>query len=165
MNLQQLSSQIRRIEGGLSSELRDILSNYKDIILIGNGGSNALCSHIAEDYSKFLNKRTLTFSDAARLTCYINDYGIEQAYVQFLKEYVLDKTLAILVSSSGESLNVVNCAKYCQDQKIDMLIFTGFNKDNSLRQFASSAKMEYWVDSRDYGVVEISHETLLHSVI
>ena len=165
MNLQELSLQVRRIEDGLSSELTAILDNYKDIILIGNGGSNALCSHIAEDYSKFLNKRTLTFSDAARLTCYINDYGIEQAYVQFLKEYALEKTLAILVSSSGESLNVVNCAKYCRDQKIDMLLFSGFGKDNHLRRFAPYAKMEYWVDSKDYGVVEISHEVLLHSVI
>ena len=165
MNLQELSLQVSRIEDSLSSELTAILDNYKDIILIGNGGSNALCSHIAEDYSKFLNKRTLTFSDAARLTCYINDYGIEQAYVQFLKEYALEKTLAILVSSSGESLNVVNCAKYCRDKKIDMLLFSGFNNDNHLRQFAPYAKMEYWVDSKDYGVVEISHEVLLHSVI
>ena len=46
-----------------------------------------------------------------------------------------------------------------------MVILTGFKENNLLRKFAPAAKMEYWVDSEDYGVVEIAHETFLHSVI
>jgi phosphoheptose isomerase len=140
--------------------------NYKDIILIGNGGSNAVSLHIAEDYSKVLKKRALAFGDAPRLTCYFNDYG-EQAYVEFIRDFTTENTLHILISSSGQSLNIINCASYCKNNNKDMVILTGFKKDNLLRKFAknSCTKMEYWVDSEDYGVVEIAHETFLHSVL
>ena len=36
---------------------------YKKIIILGNGGSNAVASHISQDYVKFHRKKSLIFSD------------------------------------------------------------------------------------------------------
>ena len=35
---------------------------YKKIIILGNGGSNSVASHISQDYVKFHNKTSLVFS-------------------------------------------------------------------------------------------------------
>ena len=37
--------------------LLDTVNRYTDIIIIGNGGSNSVASHIAQDYTKELDKR------------------------------------------------------------------------------------------------------------
>jgi len=164
MNLFELSTEVQKINCMYADKYNRLLMQHQDIILIGNGGSNAAALHIAEDYSKVLNKRALAFGDGPRLTCYFNDYG-DQAYVEFIRDFTTPDTLHILISSSGESANVINCASYCKNNNLNMLILTGFKKDNQLRKFARNAKMEYWVDSEDYGVVELAHETFLHSVL
>jgi D-sedoheptulose 7-phosphate isomerase len=126
-----------------------ILENNSEIIILGNGGSNAIASHMAEDYTKALGKRATCFSDASRLTCYANDYGYDFAFVQFLKEFSTKDSLVILISSSGNSKNILNCAQYCMDNNL--------SKNKSF--------LDFWVNSKDYGIVECSHEIILHSVI
>ena len=85
--------------------LKNIVKEHRKIIIIGNGGSNSVSGHIAQDYTKFLHKQALSFSDSPRLTCYMNDIGVENTYVQFIKDFSEDDTLVILISSSG------NCCK------------------------------------------------------
>ena len=164
MNLFELSTEVQKINCMYMDKYNKLLQKYKDIILVGNGGSNAVSLHIAEDYSKVLNKRALAFGDGPRLTCYFNDYG-DQAYVEFIKDFSTKNTLHILISSSGESKNILNCAHHCANNDLPTLLLSGFKQDNSLRKFSPQSQMEYWVDSEDYGVVEIAHETFLHSVL
>jgi D-sedoheptulose 7-phosphate isomerase len=166
MNLKCFIKHIQDLEkSSLCGQFAELLKKYQDIILLGNGGSNAVCAHIAEDYTKVLKKRAIAFTDAARLTCYFNDYGGERAYVQFIKEFSTPKTLNILISSSGESTNIVNCADFCASNDLDMVVLSGFKKDNQLNQRAPKAELSYWVDSCEYGVVELAHETFLHSLV
>ena len=46
-----------------------------------------------------------------------------------------------------------------------MVVLSGFKRDNQLNQRASKAELSYWVDSCEYGVVELAHETFLHSLV
>jgi D-sedoheptulose 7-phosphate isomerase len=136
------------------------------IIILGNGGSNAIASHIAEDYTKALKKPSLCFSDSARLTCYANDYGYENAYRQFLTEFAEKDGLIILISSSGNSENIIRCARHCIVQEIPFISLSGFSPDNKLKTVSDgTALINFWVDSTDYGVVECMHEIFLHSII
>lgn len=145
---------------------KHVLSNTNEIIILGNGGSNAISSHIAEDYTKALGKKSICFSDAARLTCYSNDYGYENAFVQFLKEFSTNNSLVILISSSGNSVNILKCAEYCKTKNIQYIILSGFDKNNKLNsEHTESALLSFWIDSKDYGVVECAHEIILHSII
>jgi len=142
-----------------------VLDSKGTILILGNGGSNAIASHIAEDYTKALKKPAISFSDAARLTCYSNDYGYENAFKQFLKEFSDKHSLIILISSSGNSANIIKCAEYCKDNNIKFVIFSGFNKENKLQTFSKEAELNFWIDSTNYGVVECIHEIILHSII
>ena len=92
------------------------------IIILGNGGSNSVASHISQDYVKFHNKNSLVFSDPSMLTCFINDFGMENAYRKFLEYYSKPETLCILISSGGESKNIINCIKYSDKLFIDVNI-------------------------------------------
>lgn len=143
-----------------------VLRNNSEIIILGNGGSNAISAHIAEDYTKALKKKTIAFTDSARLTCYSNDYGYENAFSQYLSEFSTTNSLVILISSSGNSKNILNCAQYCLENNIEYIIFSGFDKNNLLKnKYSDHALLDFWVESDDYGVVECIHEIILHSVI
>ena len=132
MKLNELIKEIGKIKS-YKSYLEKIINEYYNIIIIGNGGSNSIASHIAQDYTKMLDKKAISFSDPSRLTCYINDYGRDQAYVEFLKDFADKETLVILISSSGNSMNVFNCAVYCKSLNISMLLLSGFDKNNKLK--------------------------------
>lgn len=148
--------------------LTRLIEGHQNIIILGNGGSSSIASHISQDYTKKLGKRSFTFSDASRLTCYTNDYGYDKAYAQFLKEFIRDneKTLVILISSSGNSENIINCANWCeQKENIELITLTGFDTNNKLKSLnLDRRKINYWVDSKDYGIVECVHMIFLHMV-
>ena len=163
MKLSELKAALEKIEPESVEKLVDLIDKADSIIIIGNGGSNAIASHISQDYTKKLGKRSFSFSDPSRLTCYINDYGIERAYSQFLREFSDKDTLVILISSSGNSPNILECAKFCTQSNTKFVIFTGFSRENPLRtQYSSQSQLEFWVESCDYGVVECAHQAVLH---
>lgn len=164
MNLNHLKYCISNFDQEKLSQLKKVILDRRNIIIIGNGGSNAISSHIAEDYTKALGKRATSFSDAARLTCYINDYGIEEAYAKYIEHFADPDTLVILISSSGNSKNIVTAAEYCVG-KHDMILLSGFQETNKLNSMAKKALLSFWVDSNDYGIVEIAHLAILHSAI
>lgn len=146
--------------------LKYTISEHDDIIILGNGGSNAISCHISQDYTKQLKKRAICFGDTSRLSCYANDYGWDNAYVQFLKEFSNENTLVILISSSGESLNISKCAQFCVDKNKKFIILSGFSELNPLKQlYEENSLIHFWVDSKDYGIVECLHEIILHSVL
>jgi len=164
MILDDLLKILENIPGDKVEKLKTLVDDHEQIIIIGNGGSNSIASHIAQDYTKVLQKKSFTFSDASRLTCYINDYGMELAYAQFLKEFCDKDAFVILISSSGNSMNIINCLEYCRENNIAYALLTGFEETNSCRQhFKESASLEYWVNSKDYGVVECAHQIFLHT--
>ena len=163
MNLNKLKLELDKIEEHDVYTLDSIINAHNEIIIMGNGGSNSIASHISQDYTKVLNKKSYSFSDPSRLTCYINDYGRDKAYVEFLKDFVDQKTLVILISSSGNSMNIVNSAKYLEFRNITYIALTGFDRDNKLNNM--NALLKYHVDSDDYGIVECIHQILLHSII
>jgi len=147
-------------------KLRDIIDDYDNILIVGNGGSNAIASHAASDFTNVLFKNARAFTDTTLMTCYINDYGMEDAYLRWIQGFrPMDyDTLVILLSSSGESENVINCAEWCSFQNVPFITLTGFEKNNKLNS-VKGAELNMWVDSKSYGVVECTHGNFLHSVI
>jgi len=162
MNLDKLKSLFPEISKK-RKELNEWVSTHHKIILIGNGGSNAISSHISVDYTKCLGKKAFSFSDASLLTAYINDYGKDEAYKRFLIDFADSSTFVILISSSGNSMNIVNAAYYCEDNNIPFAALSGFQKNNKLNN--TEANFKFHVDFDSYGVVELAHEILLHSIV
>ena len=101
-------SQAKKISNDDLDALLCLVNQASNVLLIGNGGSNAIASHISVDYIKFLNKQSIAFSDPAMLTAFMNDEGVQNAYSEFISKMSNKDTLVILISSSGNSQNIFN---------------------------------------------------------
>ena len=152
----------------MEDEFEKYLNAFKShsrIIILGNGGSSSVASHISQDYMKFQEKKVSVLSDPSMITMLTNDFGYEYAYQKFLEYYVEKDTLVIIISSGGESINMLKCVDWCEDNKIDYGVLTGFKSDNTIRGEASNALWNYHIASESYGVVECVHQIFLHGVV
>ena len=70
---------------------------HERIIILGNGGSNSVASHISQDYMKFHNKRVSILSDPSMITMLTNDFGYDRAYQKLFKSIMLKKILLSLL--------------------------------------------------------------------
>ena len=168
MNLKELSKVLNKIDQQEVDSLARIVNDVDEIFLIGNGGSNAIASHMAVDYIKFLKKKCFVPNAADLLSMTVNDYGSADMYSQFIDYYVdpSKKQLAILISSSGNSVNIANAANRCNLYEIPLVLLTGFKKNNTVNSLDySNIKLKYWVDSKNYGVVEMAHHSFLHAIV
>jgi D-sedoheptulose 7-phosphate isomerase len=128
------------------------------VIIVGNGGSSSISSHVAVDFLKAVGIRAMTFNESSLITCYANDYGYENWVKEALKSYVQINDTIILISSSGESSNIINAAKYVKSKNLNLVTFSGFNMNNSLSILGD---FNIWVNSKDYNYVEILHNQFL----
>lgn len=168
MNLRELSDILRQITDEQVNALESAVAKAEEVFLIGNGGSNAIASHMAVDYTKFLKKKCFVPNASDLVTMMVNDYGSGEVYSKFVDYYVDQnkKQLAVLISSSGNSANIVNAVYRCDFYDIPMVLLTGFNKTNIVNSHNSSNVIfKYWVDSKSYGVVEMAHHSFLHAIV
>jgi D-sedoheptulose 7-phosphate isomerase len=138
-----------------------LLLRSKRIFFIGNGGSNAICSHMMEDYAKIASYQAFAFSDPALITCFSNDYGYEHAMSQWLRIYFTEGDVLVAVSSSGNSPNIVNAVKEVRD-KGTVITLSGFKPDNKIRQLGH---VNFHINVSDYGIVECFHQVILHVIL
>lgn len=168
MKISELQNALSSIDEKSIEQLDNLINDSESIFLIGNGGSNAIASHMAVDYVKFLNKICYVPNASDLVTMMVNDYGIEEMYSKFIELHNQRdrRQLCILISSSGNSSNIINAAQKCFDLDIPIIILSGFDEDNKLNSLKSDLiKLRFWVDSKSYGVVEMAHHTILHTVV
>jgi len=131
------------------------------VILAGNGGSAAIASHSAVDFTKNAKIRCINFNEADLITCFANDYGYEWWLQKAIEHYVDAGDLIILISSSGKSPNMINAARFVREQGLKVVTFTGFAPDNPLK---TVGHLNVWVNSRAYNVIEMTHHIWLLAV-
>ena len=129
------------------------------VILIGNGGSAAIASHQALDFTNAAGIPALAFSDSAQLTCFSNDFGYENVYSKAIELYGQANDALIAISSSGRSQNILNGVAMARKKGCSVITFTGFSKQAPL---LSDGDLNFYVDSSNYGPVEIAHLALIH---
>ena len=134
----------------------------KKIIIVGNGGSASMASHVAVDFTKTAEIRAVNFNEANLLTCFANDYGYEQWVAKAFQFYAEEGDLAILISSSGRSLNIINGTRKAKEIGLAVITLSGFLKDNPLRNLGD---LNLWVSSNTYNVVEMTHHVWLVAII
>ena len=135
---------------------------YNKIILIGNGGSSAICNHLANDFNKNAGIKSLSFSDSASLTCLANDYGYENIYLKSLEYHSLSGDILFAISSSGQSENILKATRYANQNKLTTITFSGFNRTNPLR---SLGDLNIFIDNDKYGFVELCHFNICHFIL
>ena len=94
------------------AELIMFNSNYGGkVIVIGNGGSASISSHITVDLIKAAGIEAVNFNEPSLITCFANDYGYEKWVQEALKIHCKPNDVVIIISSSGMSLNLINGMK------------------------------------------------------
>lgn len=136
-------------------------SKRHTVYLIGNGGSSGIASHGAIDFLNACGYKAHAFTDNSMLTCMANDYGYENVFAQPFKTFIEEGDVVIAISSSGQSLNIVEAAKLATEKGAKVVTFSGFKEDNPLRK---TGEFNFWLDSKNYGIVEIGHSLLLHHI-
>ena len=134
----------------------------KKVIIAGNGGSAAMASHVAVDFVKAASIRAINFNEADLITCFANDYGYEHWVEKALEAYADSGDLAILISSSGNSKNIINAAEKANEMGLSVITVSGFLSDNPLRKLGD---LNLWVDSTEYNIVEMTHHVWLLAII
>jgi len=134
----------------------------KKVILVGNGGSAAMASHVAVDFTKAAKIRAVNFNEADLITCFANDYGYDQWVVEALKAYADAGDIVIFISSSGKSANIINGAIYAKVAGLKSVSLSGFDSNNSLRNLGD---IELWANSKNYNFVEMTHHIWLLSIV
>ncbi len=129
---------------------------------IGNGGSAGIASHMAVDFSKRGKIRATALNDASMLTCLGNDLGYEEVFSHQLGLHARDGDMLIAISSSGQSENITRAVDVALEKGVTVHTFSGFSPDNPLRQ---KGDINYYIDSMEYGFVELSHMALLSAMI
>jgi D-sedoheptulose 7-phosphate isomerase len=138
----------------LKKEMQQLKTMGNKIVIAGNGGSAALASHVAVDFTKQGGIRAVNFNEADLITCFSNDYGYDQWVAKAIEFYGDEGDMVILISSSGKSMNIVNAAKTASSLNMPVVTLTGFESDNPLKQLGTH---NLWLDSRAYNVVENTH--------
>ena len=143
-------------------KLTDVKKNKKKVIIVGNGGSAAIASHVSVDLTKACKIRSVNFNEADLITCFANDYGYENWVKKGIDFYADKKDLLICISSSGMSKNIINGAKQAKKIGCNVVTLSGFSKSNLLKK---QGHINLWVNSTNYNIVEMTHHIWLLSVV
>ena len=106
------------------------IENGGKIITCGNGGSHCDAMHFAEELTgRYRNDRkslpAIAISDAAHLTCVGNDYGYEFIFSRFIEGMGNNGDVLLAISTSGNSMNIVNAVKAAKEKNMKTIVLTG----------------------------------------
>jgi D-sedoheptulose 7-phosphate isomerase len=132
------------------------------IFFIGNGGSAAIASHMAIDFSNAGKLRATALNDAAVLTCLGNDYGYDQVFARQIEIQARAGDLLVAISSSGRSPSILNGVAAARARVCHVLTLSGFTSDNPLRALGD---INLHVPSAEYNFVEVTHMALLAALV
>ena len=106
-------------EEGFSQALALILKTGErgKVLVIGNGGSAAIASHVHNDLCHSVGIRAMVFTEAPLLTALTNDHSYAEAYETQVQMWATSDDLLLAISSSGKSENILRAANAATAQQ------------------------------------------------
>ena len=144
--------------------IASVIPNNK-IFICGNGGSASDSQHFAAELiCRFESERLPCpwielSSGNSTLTAIANDFNYEDIFKRQLLALGQPGDLLICLSTSGESVNVLEASKSAKTLGIKTLTFTGANTQSSL---ALLSDLSICVPSQSTAFIQEAHIFLLH---
>jgi mannose-1-phosphate guanylyltransferase len=161
-----IDQKIRSVDTALLAQAAQLIlathRNGRKLIIVGNGGSAVMASHVSVDFTHAAGIRAINFNEPDLITCLANDHGYEHWVDKSLRFYADPGDLAIVISSGGRSPNMLNAAHRAREMGLGIITLSGFIADNPLRQLGD---INLWVDSNAYNIVEMTHHTWLLALV
>jgi len=136
------------------------------ILIFGNGGSASDAQHIASEFiNRFLLKRRALpaislVTDSSVLTSIANDYSFENVFSRQIEALGNKNDVAIGITTSGNSVNVLSGLKIAKSIGMTNIVFTGKNI-NKVKKFS---KCIISVPSDSTARVQEVHITVAHII-
>lgn len=154
----------------LIERLYEAYEKGQRVFVFGNGGSAAAASHFAEDLAKGAlpaldlpkRLRACSLSDPVPfLTALANDCGYDSVFREQLATHASPGDVAIAISGSGNSPNVLEAIRWAKDRGLCTCGLTGFD-GGRLREL-----VDLWVHAPvdDMEVAENCHMVAIHLVV
>jgi len=102
--------------------------------------------------------------DFPTLTMLGNDFGYDSVFSKQIGFYCHPGDVLVAISSSGGSRNILNAATEAKKKCMRLFTFTGMVRTNE-NKLKDMGELNFITPSTDYGIVEIAHLSLIHSVI
>lgn len=149
----------------LVEQLRDALRHDRQIFVFGNGGSAANASHFATDLGKGASDklgkpfRVLSLNDnVSWMTALGNDYAYDEVFVRQLRNYAKPGDLALTMSVSGSSPNLVKAFEWAKQNGLRTVALVGAKRG----RLAEMADQVIAINDTHYGRVEDAHMGICH---
>jgi D-sedoheptulose 7-phosphate isomerase len=153
------------IDNGLSmivENLHRIKTANQKVMVIGNGGSAAIASHLQNDLCKAAQIRAMVFTEPPLLTALSNDISYIAAYKELVQLWADKSDSLFAISSSGRSQNILDAVTVARDRGcFPIVTLSGFLPDNPLR---NAGDFNLFINSKEYGYVELAHSVLAHYI-
>jgi D-sedoheptulose 7-phosphate isomerase len=145
--------------------LSKAVSEGARIYACGNGGSAAIANHLSCDCLKGVRTNSLikpkVYSLSATvelLTAIANDVGFEDIFAYQLTSLGAPGDVLIVISASGASPNIIKALAEAKALGMSTIAMTGFGGGAA----AGAADISLHVDAQNYGLVEDTHQSLMH---
>jgi D-sedoheptulose 7-phosphate isomerase len=148
----------------ISRLLSETFNRGNKVILFGNGGSASDASHIAGEFvNRFKKQRPglpaiALNTDVAVLTSIANDYDFSEIFSRQIKALAHAGDMAIALSTSGNSPNILKAVDAAKRKKIKVIAFTGIKG----HKLAAKADYTFAVPSNNTPRIQETHITLGH---
>lgn len=147
--------------------LRDAFDYGINIYTCGNGGSAAISNHLVCDCVKgvacdthfYPRIQSLNCNDSI-LTAIGNDIGFDEVFARQLHWSANANEILIVISSSGNSPNIINALKTASGIKMKSIAIVGFNGGEA----KNLADICIHIPSDNYGIVEDASQAIMHYI-
>ena len=149
--------------------IADSIANGGKLLICGNGGSAADAQHLAAELLVRLKPKNnrkglpaIALSlDISTMTACSNDFGFDKIYERSLESLANSNDVLIVITTSGNSKNILNAVK--KAKKMNVLVF-GFlgSKGGKVLKYCDDF---FLVPSSETGHIQESHITGGHSLV
>jgi len=143
------------------------LREDRQIFVFGNGGSAANASHFITDLGKGASDklakrfRCMSLNECVGwMTAISNDYSYEDVFLRQLENFARPGDIAMTMSVSGNSPNLVKAFDWCKRKDIKTIALVGGKRG----RLAEMADIVIAVESEHYGRVEDCHMQICHMI-
>ena len=149
-------------QGDQAAEIVRALTGARRVFTAGNGGSAATASHLAQDLTRAGVPSICLSDNVGLLTAEANDSQFRDAFANILKLYdPRPVDVLVLISASGNSLNILEAALLAKERGAFVLALVGFGGG----QLKTMAQISLVIPSHDYGKVESAHSCFCHILV
>lgn len=150
----------------VAKQIAQCMRDGGKVIACGNGGSACDAMHFAEEFAGRYRKdrralAAMSLTDPGFLTCAANDFGYERVFARGVEAYGKEGDWLIILSTSGNSENVLAAAQQARLLKVKTFALIG--KDGG--RLKGECDYEIIVPGETTDRIQELHMLILHIIV